>query len=202
MDNTTTANRVPAGVITGGQFAPTPHNEPALTLIPAPVDGPDFDYEFEADHGPGLAKELQALPRIPAKAAISAGRVADLIRDSYAVYWTGEDSAPRTRAEAVQDLEEALGYLPRDKREHHMQLIRFAVHEEMKHWADSGHVLNPEHKYELLIEEADYTGEDDLLDNGQEENRERWELLANTAAHYAVAAGNAISVQHSSAAVA
>jgi hypothetical protein len=68
--------------------------------------------------------------------------------------------------------------------------------------ADSGHVLNPEHKYELLIEESDYRDEDDLLENGQEENRERWELLANTAAFYAVAADNSSSVRHQASAVA
>lgn len=49
------------------------------------------------------------------------------------------------------------------------------------------------HKYELLIEESDYRDEDDLLENGQEENRERWEMLANTAAYYAVAADNVAS---------
>jgi hypothetical protein len=172
-----------------------PHTEPTLTLIPALAGGPDFDYAFEADRGPGLRKELQALPRISARSAINAGKVADLIRDSYAVYWTGDDSAPQTRADAVKNLEDALRHLPRDKREHHIELIRFAVHEEMKHWADRGHVLNPEHKYELLIEESDYADEDDLLENGQEENRERWELLANTAAYYAVAADNTSSVQ-------
>lgn len=201
MENIT-ANRVPAGVITGGQFAPTPHSEPALALIPAPVDGPDFDYDFEADRGPGLRKTLQALPPISSKAAINAGKVADLIRDSYSVYWTGEDGAPQTRADAVENLEDALRHLPRDKREQHIELIRFAVHEEMKHWADRGHVLNPEHKYELLIEESDYADEDDLLENGQEENRERWELLGNTAAYYAVAADNSASVQQGNAAVA
>lgn len=201
MENIT-ANRVPAGVTTGGQFAPAPHSEPALTLIPAPIDGPDFDYAFEADRGPGLRKELQALPPISARSAINAGKVADLIRNSYSVYWTGEDGAPQTRADAVTNLEDALRHLPRDKREHHMELIRFAVHEEMKHWADRGHVLNPEHTYELLIEESDFRDGDDLLENGQEENRERWELLANTAAFYAVAADNSSSAQQASSAVA
>jgi hypothetical protein len=118
------------------------------------------------------------------------------------VCWTGEDGAPQTRAEAVKNLEDALRHLPRDKREHHIELIRFAVHEEMKHWADRGHVLNPEHTYELLIDESDYSDEDDLLENGQEENRERRELLADTAAYYAVVAGNASSAQQDSAAVA
>lgn len=196
------ATRVPAGVTTGGQFAPAPHSEPALSLIPALVDGPDFDYEFEAERGPGLRKELQALPKIPIRDAITASHVSDLLRDSYAVYWTDEDGAPQTRAEAVRNLEDALPHLPCDKREQQIELIRFAVHEEMKHWADRGHVLNPEHKYELLIDESDYQDEDDLLENGQEENLERWELLANTAALHAVAADNSSSVQQTSSAVA
>lgn len=192
MENLT--NRVPAGVTAGGQFAPAPHSEPALSLIPAPVDGPDFDYDFEADRGPGLRKELEALPKISVRTAINASRVSDLIRNSYSVYFTNGE-APYSRADAVRYLEDALRHLPRDKREQQIELIRFAVHEEMKHWADRGHVLNPEHKYELLIEESDYRDEDDLLENGQEENRERWELLANTAAFYAIAADNASSVR-------
>ncbi|MET4143806.1 hypothetical protein [Arthrobacter sp. UYCo732] len=199
MENIT--NRVPAGITTGGQFAPAPHSEPALSLIPAPVDGPDFDYDFEADRGPGLRKELESLPKIPVRFAINASRVSDLLRDSYSVYWTNGE-APQTRADAVRSLEDALSYLPRDQREHHLQLIRFAVHEEMKHWADRGHVLNPEHKYELLIDESDYRDEDDLLENGQEENRERWELLANTAAFHAVAAHNVSPVHRQVPAVA
>ncbi|QOT19539.1 hypothetical protein [Paenarthrobacter sp. YJN-5] len=198
MENIT--NRVPAGIATGGQFAPTGHREPSIALVPAPIDDPDFDYEFEADRGPGLRKELEALPRISAKAAINAGKVADLLRDSYPEYWTGEDGAPQTRADAVKNLEQELRHLPRDQREHHIELVRFAVHEEMKHWADRGHVLNPEHRYELIIDTSDYADEDDLLDNGQEENRERWELLANTAAYYAVAADNSCSTHQGAAA--
>ncbi|ACL42173.1 hypothetical protein Achl_4222 (plasmid) [Pseudarthrobacter chlorophenolicus A6] len=192
MENLT--NRVPAGVANGGQFAPAPHSEPALSLIPAPADGPDFDYAFEADRGPGLRKELEALPKISVRSAINASHVSDLIRNSYSVYFTNGE-APYGRADAVRFLDDALRHLPRDQREKQIELIRFAVHEEMKHWADSGHVLNPEHKYELLIEESDYSDEDDLLENGQEENRERWELLANTAAFYAVAADNSSSVR-------
>lgn len=95
----------------------------------------------------------------------------------------------------MKNLEDALRHLPRDKREHHIELIPFAVHEEMKHWAERGHALNREHQYELLIEESDYADEDDLLENGQEENQERWEMLANTAAYYAIAADNSSSVR-------
>jgi hypothetical protein len=192
MENLT--NRVPAGVTTGGQFAPVPHTEPTLSLIPAPVDGPDFDYEFEADRGPGLRKELDALPKISVRSAINASHVSDLLRNSYSVYFANGE-ALYSRAEGVRHLEDALRHLPRDKREKQIELIRFAVHEEMKHWEDNGHVLNPEHKYELLIEESDYRDEDYLLENGQEENRERWEVLANTAAFYAVAADNSSSVR-------
>lgn len=190
MENST-PNRVPAGILTGGQFAATAHGEPALSLIPAPVDGPDFDYDFEADRGPGLRKELEALPGIYMRAAINASQVTDLLRDSYSVYFANGE-APQSRADAVRNLEDALSHLPRDQRERQIELIRFAVHEEMKHWADRGHVLNPEHRYELLIDESDYRDEDDLLENGQEENRERWEILANTAAFHAVAADNSL----------
>lgn len=193
MENIT--NRVPAETTLGGQVAPT------FSLVNPPADGPDFDYQFEADRGPGLRKELEALPSIASKSATNASRVVDLLRDSYSVYFANGE-ATRTRTEAVKNLEDALAHLPRGKRDKSIELIRFAVHEEMKHWADRGHVLNPEHSYELLIDESDYRDEDDLLENGQDENREHWELLANTAAFYAVAADNSAAVQQPYATVA
>lgn len=184
------ANQVPTETTLGGQV------EPPLSLVNPPADGPDFDYQFEADRGPGLRKELEALPKISAKSATNASRVADLLRDSYSVYFTNGE-ATVTRTEAVTNLEDALAHMPRGKRDRSIEVIRFAVHEEMKHWADRGHVLNPEHAYELLIDESNYRDQDDLLDNGQDENRERWELLANTAAFYAVAEDNLSAATYS-----
>lgn len=65
----------------------------------------------------------------------------------------------------------------------------------MKRWANPEHVLNPEHGYEPLIEASDYRDEEDLVTEGQVENRERWEVLANTAAYYAHAADTAASAR-------
>lgn len=84
---TTTPARVPAGVQAGGQFAAVTHHEPGLSLVPAPVDGPDFDYDFEKAHGARLRKALEELPAVTARAAVNASRVSDLMRDSYSVYW-------------------------------------------------------------------------------------------------------------------
>ncbi|WP_427019374.1 hypothetical protein ACQCSX_22030 (plasmid) [Pseudarthrobacter sp. P1] len=160
------------------------------TVAPAYADGPDFDYAFEASRGAALARELQSMPKVAAREAVNASRISDLLRDSYGIYRV-DGSASQSRRQAVTNLEAVLGHLPRDRRDHHVELIRFAVHEEMKHWSDPAHVLNPEHGYELLIDRDDYRSEDDLLEGGQDENRERWELLADTAAFHAAAEDNA-----------
>lgn len=188
MDNHTTP-RVPAGVQAGGQFAPTTHPEPGLSLVPPHTDGPDFDFDFEAARGADLRRELEALPAVTARAAIHASRVADMLRESYAVHWS-DGIAPVTRPEAVRSVEDALRHLPRDRREKALELIRFAVHEEMKHREDREFVLNHEHRYELIIDRGDYGSEDSFIDEGQDENREHWELLANTAAFHAISADN------------
>lgn len=99
----------------------------------------------------------------------------------------------------MKNLEDALGHLPRDRREQAIELIRFAVHEEMKHRADPEHVLNAEHPYELLIDRAEYDSEDEFRVEGQDDNRERWELLADTAAFHAVNAGQALEALHGAA---
>ena len=187
------ANRVPAGIHTGGRFAPAQHHEPALTLIPAPIDGPDFDSAFEKTRGAELTKELLALPAVSTRAAINASRTSDLLRESYPEYWA-DDTAPRTRTQAVKSLEAALPNLSAERRGEFIELMRFAVHEEMKHYADTAYVSNPEHGYELLVEAADYDSEEDWATTGQDDNRARWELLADTAAFHALSADRSYSV--------
>ena len=145
---------------------------------------PDFDEAFETTHGPSLTRELLALPKPAAADLIALAGPADAIRESYPEYWEG-GSAPLPRAVAVADMEAALADLPAGRREHLGTLIRFAVHTEMKHWDNTGYVLNPEHSYELLVEPSDYSTEESFLEEGHEKNQTLWADLANTAAFHA-----------------
>lgn len=145
---------------------------------------PDFDEGFEKAHGPSLTRELLALQKPAAADLIALSELADTIRESYPEYWVG-DTAPRTRAAAVAGMNAALSALPNGRRDYLGKLIRFAVHTEMKHWANTAYVLNPEHDYELLVDPSDYSTEDSLLEAGQDRNQELWANLANVAAFHA-----------------
>lgn len=186
MTATATPPRVSIGSPDGGRYAAFPHTEPALNLAPT-APAPDFSAEFEAARGQELTAALQALPAAPIREIIRASRTTDMLRDSYPENWVG-DVAPQSRADAVHDLEGAFPNLPAADRDRYVELIRFAVHTEMKHWDDPGYVLNPDHPYELLIESVDYNGDDDLAESGHDENRSRWATLADTAALHAITA--------------
>jgi hypothetical protein len=187
---TTITHRVHAGVPAGGQFTAPEHPEPAVALTPAP----DFDYGFEVARGRELTAALLAMPAVPIRQAISASATADLIRDSYGDNFQ-DGQAPQSRADAVRSLEAAFPHLSAADRARHVELIRFAVHVQMKHWADTAYVVSPDHSYELLINPDDYAGDQDLEENGHDENRSRWETLADTAAFYAISADNSASVR-------
>jgi hypothetical protein len=192
MTATALPNRVQSGIPAGGQFAATAHS-PADIILPAPA-GPDFDAVFEDVRGKELAAALQALPKIPVRDMITASHTADLLRDSYPDYWA-DGEAPQTRADAMDNLRRAFPHLSEPDRERHVELIRFAVHTEMKSYTDPGYILHPDHPYEVLINVDEYTDEDDLLDNGHDENRQAWATLADTAAFYAINADNTASVK-------
>jgi hypothetical protein len=72
-------------------------------------------------------------------------------------------------------------------------MIRWAVHNEMKGYQDPGHVLNPDHPYEVLINTDNYADEDELVEVGNDENRQAWATLADTAAFHAITADNLAS---------
>lgn len=176
-------NRTPAGVPTGGQFAAASHTEPQLSLAPAverAPEAPDFDPEFETAYGAALTQQLLKMPEPAFKDTRTAARLADYIRESNPDYIA--DGAPvHARKDAFEMLEGELPYLDEDRRKHYAGLIRFAVHNEMKHYSNTQHVLSPDNDYELLIDKVDYDDEDDFAYRGQDENREQWERQADTA---------------------
>lgn len=150
-----------------------------------------YDTETERHLGPEWTKELLALKHVELRERLANSGPADLVRDSHPEYWSA-DRPPMTRAEALAALAAAIPNLTRSEAGHAANLISFAVHTEMKHWADPEYVTHPDHQYELLIEPGDYTSWDDLVDRGQEENCNRWASLANIAATHALAADAAI----------
>lgn len=175
-------NRTPAGVPTGGQFAATTHTEPALSLAPAverAPEAPDFDAEFEAAYGAALTQQLLKMPKPAFKDTRAAARLADYIRESHPDY-IADGTPVHSRKEAFEMLEGELPYLDDERRKHYAGLIRFAVHNEMKHYSNTTHVFSPDNDYELIIDKVDYYDEDDMAYRGQDENREQWERLADT----------------------
>lgn len=178
-------NRVLLGHPGAGRFAAAAHS-PADVVLPA-VRTPELDAAFEAARGAELTRSLQALPKAPVREIIRASRTTDLLRDSYPDYWANGE-APQERADAIRNLEAAFPRLPEAERDRYVELIRFAVHTEMKSYTDEGYILHPDHPYEVLIDPAAYTDEDELLEVGHDENRQAWATLADTAALHAITA--------------
>lgn len=182
--------RVQPGQPAGGQFTATVH-APADVALPA-APAPEFDADFETVHGKEMTAALQALPKVQIRDLITASRTTDLLRDSYPEYWA-DGTAPATRRDALDSLHRAFPHIDSAERFRYVDLIRWAVHNEMKGYQDPSHVLNPEHPYEVLITTDNYADEDELVEVGNDENRQAWATLADTAAFHAITADNAAS---------
>lgn len=182
--------RVQSGQPAGGQFAATAHAPADVVLPVSPAS--EFDADFEAVHGKEMTAALQALPKIQIRDAITASRTSDLLRDSYPEYWA-DGEAPQNRRDALDSLHRAFPNLEPAERFRYVDLIRFAVHNEMKGYQDPSHILNPDHPYEVLITTDNYADEDELLEVGNDENRQAWAHLADTAAFHAITADNVAS---------
>lgn len=172
------------------QTMKNPFADTESTTFHAPA-AETYGTEVERHFGPHWTKELSALPHVDLRARLAAAGPADIMRDSYPQFWSGE-RAPKTRAEALSGLAASFPNLSPSQADHASNLICFAVHTEMKHWADEEYVDHPDHKYELLVEPSDYANFEELVDRGQDDNRSRWADLANTVAAHALAANAAV----------
>lgn len=187
-------NRIQSGVPAGGQFAPVTRLEPALTLTPGA-----FDATYDATRGQETLKALQDLPDVGVRATVNASRVSDLLRDSYGEYWE-EGVDPQSRAAAVKALQETLPNLPGERRDRFVEMIGFAVHEEMKHYRDHAYAENVEHDWELLVDRDDYATQAGVEERATEDNREQWAFLADRAACHALSENNSHSAVQQAAA--
>lgn len=173
--------RRPTGTPAGGQFAPVLHGE-----APVALGRHVLGTAFETAHGADMTRRLQALPDMPVRTAVAASKYSDLLRESYSCYFSnGEPEADR--ATATESLRQALGGLPAHRREEFVSLIGFAVHTEMKHFEDPEYLASADHRYELLVDAADYPGFDEDPATATEDNRAAWALLADKAAATALA---------------
>lgn len=154
-----------------------------------PAEG--YDTEVERHFGPHWTKELLSMPYVDLRKRLASSGPADMVRDSHPEYWSA-DRAPMTRAEALSGLAASFPNLSPGQAQRASNLISFAVHTEMKHWADEEYVEHVDHKYELLVEPSDYADFEELVDRGQDDNRSRWADLANTVAAHALAANAAV----------
>ena len=165
----------------GGTVHHLPDNGFQLRLVPEVINP-----SFENITGKDLIRAAEHLPRVSAKRS---RRAADLLaqplRESHKDFWTNPEDA-EDRAEAFATFRRRLPALAPMTAEYYLALVAYAVHTEMKFRADPAYILDPDHDFELLIDPADFDTEEDLLGAGLEENLERLETLADTAAAYAL----------------
>lgn len=166
---------------TGGTIHQLPDTGFQLRLVPEVIDA-----DFENATGKELIRSAEHLPRVSAK---HSGRAADLLalplRESYKDFWTNPADV-EDRSEAFAAFRRNLSALAPMTAEYYLALVAYAVHTEMKFRADPAYILDPDHSFEMLIDPADFESEEDLLGAGLEENLERLETLADTAAAYAL----------------
>ena len=166
---------------TGGTVHHLPENNFQLRVVPEVIHA-----DFENITGKELIRAAEHLPRVSAKRSRRAANLlAHPLRASYKDFWTNpEDAEDRTEAFAI--FRRRLPALAPMTTEYYLALVAYAVHTEMKFRADPAYILDPDHDFELLIDQADFDTEEDLLGAGLEENLERLETLADTAAAYAL----------------
>lgn len=156
-----------------GRWTEAAHAEPVLDIRTAPTD-----------RAAALTKELNRLDTNIPKALDACGSV-DVLRESYDDFFAA-GKAQRTRDDALAVFRAELPELDEARRDHWVEMIGHAVEVEMKHREDREYVLHPDHDHELLIDVDDYSGDDALVDEGNDHNIEAWEILANNAMAHAL----------------
>lgn len=141
---------------------------------------------FPAQGPASFTKILMSLSDPGAKARIAASTTTDLLREAYAEYWM-DGQAPASPSASLVSFTAALGGLTDDRQDYWLQLARYAVQVEMKHWADGSYALHADDGHEVLVELNDYLVDDDDQAEASRDNRDRWAELAETATHYALA---------------
>jgi hypothetical protein len=71
--------------------------------------------------------------------------------------------------------------LDEDRAAHHLELVGFAVHNQMKHLANPEFVVGNDYPWEVQIDKADYATEDEFIEEGNSDSADAWEAMADTA---------------------
>lgn len=173
--------RVEPGVPTAGQWTAVTKPEGSALPVPPAVT---FDAAFDAARGTELAAELSRMKKISASERIAASRFADPLREGYEEYF-GEPGHARGVRNTQDEFLAQMPSLDPERARHHLELVGFAVNNEMKA-LNAAAVLSPDYGWETLIDPGNYRNEDELEYQGAEDNHEKWEEAVDTAVFVAM----------------
>ncbi|MEH0110576.1 hypothetical protein V6N00_12770 [Tersicoccus sp. MR15.9] len=161
----------------------------AIIAFPATItlaDADPIDDAFEQENGLEMLAQLEALPQVKRAWDNDADHAIEALRETYPEY-TGVPADAERRPEVLAGLRALFPDVDATELDRLIALIRYAVHVEMKHWNNDSFVIALDYGHELLISPDNYDSDDELVDYGNDQNREKWQDLTNLAAHRACA---------------
>lgn len=164
---------------TSGRFAEKIHGPNDTLVLPA-VPAVVFDDAFDRDHGAETTAELKSLPAVDVHVRINASRKSDILREAHPDYYANGEPE-RTTAESHEAFRALLPNLNDDRAAHHLELVGFAVHNQIKHLANPEFVVNNDYPWEVQVDRADYDTEDEFITEGNSDSADAWEAMADTA---------------------
>jgi hypothetical protein len=167
-----------------GQFAEKAHAEAPALVLPA-VPSTAFDEGFDRDFGAGLVRELEQLAPVEVHQRLNASRCSDLLREAYADYFP-DGNPEHSIAESHARFRAMLPNLDDDRAAHHLELVGFAISNEIKHLANREFVIGNDYPWEVRADRADYDSEDEYIEQGNTDSGEAWAELADTAMVHAL----------------
>ena len=164
---------------TSGRYAEKLHGVNDNLELPA-VPSTVFDDAFDRDHGVEVTAALKALPGVAVHERILASRGTDVLREAHPDYFANGE-AERTTAGSHEAFRALLENLDDDRAAHHLELVGFAVHNQVKHLANREFVVGNDYPWEVQVDKADYDSEDAFIGEGNADSADAWEAMADTA---------------------
>ena len=174
---------------TSGRYAGKLHGVNDNLELPA-VPSTVFDDAFDRDHGVEVTAALKALPGVAVHERILASSGTDVLREAHPDYFANGE-AERTTARSHEAFRALLENLDDDRAAHHLELVGFAVHNQVKHLANREFVVGNDYPWEVQVDKADYDSEDEFIDEGNADSADAWEAMADTAMALALAENEA-----------
>lgn len=141
-----------------------------------------------------LAATLRTLPEQSVRDRIEASATAELLRAAYGVYWANSRAQASAGASMVA-FAMALPFLSDDRINYWLELARYAIDVEMKHWGDPEYAFDPDHAHEVIVDLTDYLDGDEERGEASKDNRDRWADLADSVTSLALAENSRSSIQ-------